>query len=490
MKEIDEKRKEIDLIDDGIADLYEKRLFAVREIGKIKKANGISVCDPLREEEIALRLVKGKSEEDARQIRRLYDAIFSSCREMQRGGYYLLGKTLSHSYSESIHALLGLDYSLFELPEDKVAEFIKNGDYFGLNVTIPYKKIAFSAVDERSEAALITGAVNTVVKKDGKIRGYNTDVFGLDYALKDVGIDLFDKRVLILGSGGAAASAKAVAERCGAKETGVVSRTGALNYGNCADFGAEIIINATPVGTTPFEDDCLIDPKDFPGLVGVFDMNYNPLKTELVLRAKEMGIKASGGLKMLVAQAVKAYSLWTGAAATEDDIENVYRRIKRQKTNVVIVGMPGAGKTETGRLLAKRSGREFFDSDEEYAKVYGKTPEDAIRTDGEDLFRKREEEIVAKLLLNRGAVISLGGGAVLSGKTARRIKRNGFVILINRPLGKLPESGRPLSENGRISRLFEQRREIYAAVKDAEIQNDGTVEEAVEKAGKICGYWL
>ncbi|MCQ2399627.1 MAG: shikimate kinase, partial [Clostridia bacterium] len=395
--------------------------------------------------------------------------------------YYLIGGKLSHSYSVDIHSAFGLDYRLKELDNEHIAGFLKE-NFVGLNVTIPHKTAVMAYLDEVDERAKNVGAVNTVLKKDGLLIGYNTDVFGMEYAFKRMGEDVKGKDVLILGSGGASKSAQEFCRIKNAKSVTVVSRSGRVNYENCYDLqGTQIIINATPVGTYPNEDETPIDVTRFNSLGFVFDANYNPLKTQLVLNAEKCGIKSVGGLAMLVAQGLKAEEGWGVGKVDESLCELTIDKIVNGKRNTVLIGMPSSGKTTLGRELAKRTGRPFVDTDEEIGKTYGEKPSEIIEKYGEEVFRRRESEIIKRVTLMRGAVIALGGGGVLREENRDAIKRNGKIIYIERDLSHLTDNDRPLSKNGAISRLFEQREPIYLNCCDEKIQNNDDIESAVKR---------
>ena len=336
--------------------------------------------------------------------------------------YYLLGEKLSHSYSAVIHSFFGLDYSLRELPPEKLSEFVKSRKFDGLNVTIPYKKSIVPLLDEVDGIAEKTGAVNTVLNKNGKLIGYNTDYYGMKYALEAAKITLKGKDVLILGSGGAGIVAEKLAIDEGAASVEIVSRNGKLNYENIYDREkTQVIINATPVGTFPFADGAACDVSRFKNLEGAFDCVYNPFRSKFVLDAEKIGARACGGLTMLVAQAVYSEKIWggtTGGIADETadgtfetangtdektvditadesaetaDCENKIRavlgEVLKRETNISLVGMPGAGKTTVGRILAEKLGMGFCDTDEEIEKIAGESPEKIIEKYGEERFR-------------------------------------------------------------------------------------------------------
>ncbi len=423
--------------------------------------------------------------------------------------YYLLGEKLSHSYSAVIHSFFGLDYSLRELPPEKLGEFVKSRKFDGLNVTIPYKKSIVHLLDEVDGIAEKTGAVNTVLNKNGKLVGYNTDYYGMKYALEAAKITLKGKNVLILGSGGAGIVAEKLAIDEGAASVEIVSRKGKLNYENIYDREkTQVIINATPVGTFPFADGAACDVSRFKNLEGAFDCVYNPFRSKFVLDAEKIGARACGGLTMLVAQAVYSEKIWgettggianktadgtaektaditaDGSAETadcENKIRAVLGEVLKRETNISLVGMPGAGKTTVGRILAGKLGMGFCDTDEEIEKIAGESPEKIIEKYGEERFREIETEIAESVSSLRGVVIATGGGTILREKNVEKLRSCGVVIWLGRDLNLLAQNNRPLSKNMPISRLFKQREEYYVAASDKKIENDEAAEKTAEK---------
>lgn len=415
--------------------------------------------------------------------------------------YYLLGEKLSHSYSAVIHSFFGLDYSLRELPPEKLSEFVKSRKFDGLNVTMPYKKSIVPLLDEVDGIAEKTGAVNTVLNKNGKLIGYNTDYYGMKYALEAAKITLKGKNVLILGSGGAGIVAEKLAIDEGAASVEIVSRKGKLNYENIYDREkTQVIINATPVGTFPFADGAACDVSRFKNLEGAFDCVYNPFRSKFVLDAEKIGARACGGLTMLVAQAVYSEKIWgetTGGIADgtaektadkpaetadcENKIRAVLGEVLKRETNISLVGMPGAGKTTVGRILAEKLGMGFCDTDEEIEKIAGESPEKIIEKYGEERFREIETEVAESVSSLRGVVIATGGGTILREKNVEKLRSCGVVIWLGRDLNLLAQNNRPLSKNTPISRLFKQREEYYVAASDKKIENDKAAEKTAEK---------
>ncbi|MGN1100485.1 MAG: shikimate kinase, partial [Christensenellales bacterium] len=285
--------------------------------------------------------------------------------------YALLGEKLSHSYSKLIHNLFGTEYELKPVPPDGLEDFVKDASVQGFNVTIPYKQAIIPYLDGLDEVAKSIGAVNTVAKVNGRLIGYNTDCLGLEYTLGRSGISLCGAKVLILGSGGTSKTARYVAQKAKADEIIVVSRNGENNYSNLGKHSdADVIVNTTPVGMYPNCEALPVNPGLFGNLSAVADVIYNPLRTRLILAAREMGLKTATGLPMLVAQAGYAEEIW-GKTIPDGETERIVGKIRRDTENVVLIGMPGCGKTSVGRELARLTGKKFVDTDEEIERIGG-----------------------------------------------------------------------------------------------------------------------
>ncbi len=402
--------------------------------------------------------------------------------------YCLIGEKLGHSYSAVIHRSRGYDYDLCPIEKGKLEEFCKKSEYDGFNVTIPYKKDIIPYLDELSERAKAVGAVNTVTRKDGKLYGDNTDIGGLEYMISSKGVSLKNKHVLILGSGGASATAVALSHEKGAKSVTVVSRSGEVNYVNCKSVAgnAQIIINATPVGMYPNTEATPITLDGFDRLEAVFDCIYNPFTTELLCEARSKNLISSHGLPMLVEQALIAEDIWSGGAHTREESEETLALVFAKMANIVLFGMPSSGKSTLGKLIADKLKKEFVDTDEEITKKYGKKPSEIINESGEQAFRNMESEVVKEVAKLSGRVISLGGGAVLRGENVRALRANGILCYIKRPLSLLTTEDRPLSQREGIEKLFEARKDIYEEAKDYSVNNDKKIEKAVKEI--IKGY--
>ena len=397
--------------------------------------------------------------------------------------YGLLGKKLGHSYSPQIHAMLAdYEYKLYEVPEDKVADFLKETELGGMNVTIPYKKTVMESCVYLSETAEKMGCVNTLVKEKDGWHGYNTDYFGFCSLVRKSGISMEGKKVLVLGSGGASNTVCRAAEDLGAKEVIVISRHGENNYDNLdkhADAG--IIVNTTPVGMYPDNGHAALDLKAFPECEGVLDVIYNPARTALLLQAEELCIKHAGGLYMLTAQAKKSSELFTGSTIDDSETDRITDVLAGEMGNIILIGMPGSGKTEIGRRVADKLGRRFVDADEAIEESAGRPIPEIFKADGEECFRQYETKVLAELGKLSGAVIATGGGAVTRACNYPLLHQNGTIVWIKRALDRLPVDGRPVSQSNPLSELYEARKDKYAAFADMSVDNDTDIETAAER---------
>ncbi|MBR1673252.1 MAG: hypothetical protein IJ702_10030 [Fretibacterium sp.] len=396
--------------------------------------------------------------------------------------YGLIGRTLSHSWSVPIHKALGCEeYRLIELEPEELGEFLAREDIGGLNVTIPYKRDVMPYCAEIADTAQRVGSVNTIVPSPRGLCGHNTDLYGLQYALRRANISLSKRKVLILGSGGASLAAKAAAELEGAGSLVIVSRSGPDNYQNISrHLDAEVLINATPVGMSPHTGDLLVDPADFPDCAGVADMIYNPCRTAFLMRAEEAGIPCTDGLPMLVAQAAAAEELFTGRKGGVEKIEGILTDLRREMWNITLIGMPGCGKTTVGRALAELTGRPLIDLDEEIVKAAGRSIGDIFAHDGEAEFRRLERERIALAGRQSGHIIVTGGGAVKSPENYASLHQNGRIYHLERETALLEREGRPLSLAGDLEVLYRERRPLYERFRDAAIENSRTPRDAAE----------
>lgn len=399
----------------------------------------------------------------------------------------VVGKKLPHTLSPRIFEEFGCKYDVREFDfEEKLIAFIKFGGYDGINVTVPYKQTVLRALDYVDEAALKIGAVNTIVRREDKLYGYNTDVDGMNGALEKAEINLLDKKVAVLGSGGTSHTAAYVAKQAQAKSIIVISRSGEINYENVKSHGdVQIVINTTPVGMFPEIDENPIDLRIFNKLEGVFDCVYNPLKTSLVMQAEELSVRATNGLYMLVEQARRSRDLFFGDTSTENLTDKVFSKLQKEEKNLVLIGMPGSGKTTIGRELAKLLGKDFIDTDEEVSKMCGKSIPDIFAEDGEIVFREFERQAVASAAARLNTVISTGGGTVLNADNRKMLRHNGYIILINRDISQLEISGRPISEKGNLQKLFDERMPVYSSFKDAEIYCNGNIYDTVSALKRV-----
>lgn len=427
------------------------------------------------------------------------------------GKYGLLGEKLSHSFSKQIHEKLGqYTYYLMPMPVEELHIFLRKREFNGVNVTIPYKQEVIPFCDYVDEAAKRIGAVNTIINIDGMLHGYNTDFYGLKYTLEKGGVVVYGKDAYILGSGGTAKTATAVLRHLNAERITVVSRSAdtpcsfadrTMTYEEAESLGeAEVIINTTPIGMYPRCDAVPIDITLFPFLEAVVDVIYNPLETKLIYQTKQYAtqtgrrIVAVNGLLMLVAQAIFASEYFMQGEymihgepldpeKSSGTIDRIYSEMCRSMRNLVVVGMPSAGKTSLGKAVSKLLTRRFVDIDYQIEQKAGQTITEIFSKHGEPYFRKLEREVIAAVSEQNGIVIATGGGALLDPENVCKLHSNGRIIFIDRPLEKLATGGsRPLSTDAEALRvMYEKRYPIYLAASDAVVQNDGAFGTAAEK---------
>ena len=408
--------------------------------------------------------------------------------------YGCIGERLKHSFSKEIHNVIAdYEYEIKEVASDKLDDFMSKKDFVAINVTIPYKERVIPHLTWIDEHAKLIGSVNTIVNKSGNLYGYNTDFFGMTKLLENAGIDVQGKKVAILGTGGTCKTAVAVVKALGAKQTIIVSRkTGdnKIDYETLLKeyTDSEIIINTTPCGMFPNNFETPVDLTCFNKLCGVVDAIYNPIRTNLVSQAKQMGVKAQGGLYMLVAQAVRACEIFLGKTFSTDVIDKTYNKILSQKENVILIGMPSCGKSTVGKIVAKLLEREVVDTDKEIVKL-GREIKDIFATDGEKAFRDIETQTIKEVAKSTCKVIATGGGAILREENVKALKQNGKIYFIDRPLENLiPTSDRPLSvDKNAIEKLYNQRYSIYSSVCDVKIDANCTPEQV---ANKIIGDFV
>lgn len=407
--------------------------------------------------------------------------------------YGCIGEKLSHSFSKIIHnKLCDYDYELKEIPREKLADFMTKADFKAINVTIPYKQDVIPFLDEISETARKIGAVNTIVKRNGKLYGYNTDFSGMTDLINKNKISLENKKVLILGSGGTSKTAFAVAQSMSAREIYRVSRSGGeglITYSEAEKnhSDAEIIINTTPCGMYPKMGESAVDINKFPNLQGVVDAVYNPLSAQIVVDARKKGIPATGGLYMLVAQAVFAVEKFLDTKIPVSETERVFNEIMLSKKNLVLIGMPGCGKTTIGKALSQELGREFVDTDEEIVKREGVTIPEIFEKQGEAAFRKIESEVISDIASRQGLIIATGGGAVLNSRNIELLKQNGTVVFIDRPLEHLVTTDdRPLSSNRELlEKRYNERYHIYCASADFKVDAKYNLKDNIKAVKEV-----
>ncbi|MBR6562951.1 MAG: AAA family ATPase [Clostridia bacterium] len=391
--------------------------------------------------------------------------------------YGLIAERVGHSFSADIHKrLFGYDYELKAISRDSLDEFLKTREFDAINVTIPYKEAVIPFLDYVNPKALEIGAVNTVVKRGGKLYGYNTDFMGMLAMIRREGIELSGKKFLVLGSGGTSKTAMFVARELGCVDAYRVSRSGrdgCITYENARTLhsDAEVIINTTPCGMFPETGVAAVDVNDYPRLEAVVDAVYNPLRSKLVTDALNKGVKAVGGLYMLVAQAAYAAELFVDKTVEKERVDEIFRDMLAAKQNVVIVGMPGCGKTSTGRLIAEALGFEFVDTDKEIQARTGRTPNEIITESGEPAFRDIESEVIKDVSKLQSRVISTGGGAILRKENIDNLRSNGRIYFLDRDIEHLCiTSDRPLSSTYEsLKKRYDERYEIYCSCCDKRI---------------------
>ena len=401
--------------------------------------------------------------------------------------YGLIGEKLGHSFSKIIHEMIAdYKYELKEISKTDLDSFMKAKDFKCINVTIPYKKSVLPYLDFISEEAKKIGCVNTIVNKDGKLYGYNTDYYGLKLLIKKQNVNLENKNVLVLGTGGTSLTAKAVLKDLNVGRIYQASRKSEENlisYDDIYNYDINYIVNTTPVGMYPNNNDKLIDITRFNNLVGLVDVIYNPLNTNLVLDGKAKNIKADGGLYMLIAQAVYAIKLFKNIELDDSIILDVYNKLIKEKQNIVLIGMPSCGKTTIGKILEKRLNKALYDSDTEIENIINTDISSFIKSNGEKRFRNIESSVVENLSKQNGIIISTGGGVILNKDNIIRLKQNGIIIFIDRNLDKLtPTLSRPLTSNIEdLKKKYNERIDLYNSYSDIKVLNNGSIEEVIEE---------
>lgn len=414
--------------------------------------------------------------------------------DISKKPYGLLGEKLRHSYSPLIHSMLAdYEYRLFELPPGDIENFLSGKEFSALNVTIPYKSAVIPFCGELSDTAKRTGSVNTILRKNGVLYGDNTDYSGFLYLLTSGGIDVKSKKVCVLGSGGSSKTVCAVLTDAGARDITVISRSGENNYNNLDRHAdADIIVNTTPVGMYPQNGTSPVCLKAFPACRGVVDLIYNPAKTALLLQAGHLGISNINGLPMLTAQAKQSAELFTGQKIDDGKIDAITRKIARLMINIILIGMPGSGKSTLGHIIAEKTGRVLLDTDDMITQREGRTPAAIIERDGEEAFRVIESAVIEEAGRSGGCVISTGGGAVTRAINHDRLRQNGFIAFVNRPPHLLAGDNRPLSADTDTRRkLYQKRLPLYRGLCDIETDAGGSLTETAHNiisALKLSGF--
>ena len=399
----------------------------------------------------------------------------------------LLGRTLGHSYSPAIHARLGdYAYDLYEKEPEELADFLQSGDFTGLNVTIPYKKAVVPYCARLSETAQLLGSVNTLVRlPDGSLYGDNTDYDGFLSMVRLSGITLRGKKALVLGSGGASVTAQAVLRSLGAQVV-VISRSGEDNYDNLSRHAdAACIVNTTPVGMYPHNGDSPVDLAAFPHCQAVYDIVYNPERTALMLQAEARDIPAFGGLHMLVAQAKRASEIWQGKSIPDTETTRIEALLRRDTRNIVLIGMPGCGKTTVAAALGAALGREVCDSDALIVELAGMPIPEIFAQQGEEAFRRWETQAIARLSKRSGIILATGGGCVTRAENYPLLRQNSTIVWLQRDLNALPTDGRPLSQAGKLEAMYAVRRPLYERFADVIVDNNGTVEDTIHAIKEV-----
>ena len=398
--------------------------------------------------------------------------------------YGLLGRRLGHSWSVPIHTALGCQgYRLIELEPEELAGFLAQPNIGGLNVTIPYKRDVMPLCDVIDPMAEAIGSVNTLTRRaDGKLYAFNTDAAGFCWMAERAGISFAGKKAVVLGSGGASLTAVACAKKLGAREVVVISRSGQNNYGNLSRHAdADIVVNTTPVGMYPNNGAAAVDLTAFPRCSGVLDVVYNPRRTALLLQAEEMGIPCSDGLPMLVAQAKAAEEHFFETPIPDSENERILAQLRRDSTNIVLIGMPGSGKSTVGEALAALTGREAVDIDQRIAERAGCSIPEIFAQGGETAFRALEREETAEAGKLSGKILLTGGGVVKDERNYAALHQNGRIYHLIRDLNVLPTDGRPLSQGADLAAMWVQRAPLYARFRDAAVENSGTIQETAQE---------
>lgn len=495
-----EARELINEQDHIILEAFRKRMEAAAYVAAYKTEQGLPVHVPEREAEILDRTAAAVPEELSSYAVELFQKLMEVSRAYQTSlrRFGLLGRNLPYSFSPEIHRQLAeysepYSYEIFQVEPENLEEFILRGDWAGLNVTIPYKQTVMEYCHEIAPEAARIGAVNTLIRRDGKIIGLNTDYTGFRQTVEASGASVRGAKCVILGSGGASRAVKAVLEDLGAGQIVVVSRDGSsgCDYGEMKlrHLDAEILVNATPVGTSPNTGAAPAYPGNFYKLEWAFDLIYNPLRTNFLCQAKKSGIEGCNGLKMLVAQAKASAEYFLGCKIDHAAVDAIERNLAVSKANLVLIGMPGCGKSTIGRELARRTGRKFIDIDQLIVERELRSIPKIFEEGGEELFRMIEMEAAESLRHETGTVIACGGGIITREENYYALAENGRFIFLNRRPEILPVEGRPISQSTPLMQLYQQRLPLYRSWADSEVENnEKTIDQVVEEILSGGGY--
>ena len=484
--DINELRNRINIIDNQMSELFCERLKIAAGIAEYKRENSLPVYDKNREVSHLTEIKENTDEKFVSYNMQFFQNMMDISKSYQiakNGKFGLLGENLVHSYSPEIHEMFGgYKYELFEISKDKVEGFLKERDFDAINVTIPYKKTVLKLCDRLDFTAEKIGSVNTIVKEaDGKLKGYNTDYYGFSYLIQRSGVCVKNKKCLILGNGGVSPTIKTVLEDLGAGKIVTISRKGEFNYDDLYLFNDfEVIVNATPVGMYPNNGNVLVDLTKFEKLAGVFDVVYNPNKTQLILDAEQKNIPCCGGLPMLVAQAKRACEIFTGINIDNILLEDVVFKIESRMKNIALIGMPGCGKSTCGRELEKFTGRKLVDVDTAITEKIGCTIPEFFAEYGEEAFRKVETEVLSDISKNSGIIIATGGGVVTRKENYKLLHQNSNIVFLDREdIGSLSTIGRPVSQAKTTQKLAEERMPMYISWSDVRIKCINAKENAI-----------
>ena len=481
--DLNELRIKIDEIDRQMVELFDRRMRIAAEVAAYKKENGLPVLDASREK-AKLEAVSAMAEDDmADYTRALYVQLMALSRDYQQvllqnadteqpdqkeRRIALIGGKLGHSYSPQIHALLGMTYpyEMHEVAPDKIEEFLRTNPYDGFNVTIPYKKDIIPHLCGMSDTARRLGSVNTVLRTPDGWWGDNTDYYGFSYMVRRTGYDVRGKKAVVIGSGGVSPTVCAVLQDLGAASVAVISHKDNTAEGRAPHADAQVVVKTSPVGMYPNNGTSPIPADAFPMMECALDLIYNPFETAFLADAREKGCVTESGISMLVAQAKRGAELFTGLQLQDALCDRVTAQMIESRRNLILIGMPGCGKSTVGRMAAKQLGREFVDLDAEIERVAGKPIPQIFADDGEDAFRKIEHDVICDVCRKSSLVIATGGGCVTRAENYRPLSQNGILLWLRRDISKLPTNGRPLSQQNKLEDLYRIRQPLYEAFAD------------------------